>query len=309
MSAHKPRIMDQKVIIQTSPLVSISVSLALSVLFVASLHVWRICGYADKSRNDADTIRRRFASTLLSCVFAACVVGWLAEPVRGVAGELALTPAELFGLRAAHVQAAASLQCLALTAALFLGPLAQHLAAAREGYVPLVAGTGDTAVVLRDWLLAPLTEEFFFRTCLVRLWDSAGLPALFIAVGGPWFFALAHSHHFLEHVRRNDDKRLALAQVGFQVFYTSLFGMYASFLLLRTSSTVAVFLAHAFCNHQGFPDARVLIDPKHHLSHHRLPLAAAYFLGIVAFCFLLVPLTADFAPLYQCMLARVPIEG
>merc|ERR1712232_1323354 len=109
-------------------------------------------------------------------------------------------------------------------------------------------------VLMRNYVLAPISEEFVFRSCLVRLWVAASFPMYIIIFVSPFCFALAHTHHFVEHVRKTGRKQTALVQVAFQVFYTSLFGMYSNFLLLRTGSTLAVILVHTFCNHQGFPD-------------------------------------------------------
>merc|ERR1712039_677675 len=147
---------------------------------------------------------------------------------------------------------------------------------------------------LRDEVMAPATEEFVFRACLVRLWDSAGFAPALIICGCPWCFAFAHAHHFAEHVRQREDKRVALVQVAIQVAYTSVFGAYVTFLLLRTGSTVAVVLVHSFCNRQGFPDLGFLGDERHPLRSYSWFVLALYLLGIAAFAFLLDPLTAGF---------------
>lgn len=68
----------------------------------------------------------------------------------------------------------------------------------------------------------------------------------------PFLFSLAHTHHYIEIVRTRGLKQ-ALLGVGFQVFYTTLFGISSTFLLLRTGHLPAVILTHTFCNHMGFP--------------------------------------------------------
>jgi intramembrane prenyl-peptidase len=44
-----------------------------------------------------------------------------------------------------------------------------------------------------------------------------------------------------------------LSTTAFQLLYTTVFGWYSSFLFIRTGHLAAPFLAHAFCNHMGFP--------------------------------------------------------
>mmetsp|Transcript_28111 Transcript_28111/g.78778 ORF Transcript_28111/g.78778 Transcript_28111/m.78778 type:complete len:159 (-) Transcript_28111:33-509(-) len=155
---------------------------------------------------------------------------------------------------------------------------------------------------MRDEVVAPLTEEFVFRACCARLWDGASFPAPLIIAGLPLCFGLAHAHHFAEHMRRLENKRLAAAQVAFQLLYTSIFGAYATFLLLRTGSAIAVFLVHAFCNHMGVPDLGFLQE-QHVLAHRRNAILAVYVVGMVAFGYLLSPLTAGRPTTFRCMAA------
>ena len=62
-----------------------------------------------------------------------------------------------------------------------------------------------------------------------------------------------------------------------QFAYTSLFGAFASFLVLRTGNACAPTVAHAFCNATGVPD--VLAAAR---SRHRTFVVAAYAGGIIA---------------------------
>ncbi len=45
-----------------------------------------------------------------------------------------------------------------------------------------------------------------------------------------------------------------LILLGFQLFYTSLFGSYAGYIFLQTGSLVSATLCHSFCNLMGFPE-------------------------------------------------------
>ena len=93
----------------------------------------------------------------------------------------------------------------------------------------------------------------------------------------------------------------------FQFTYTTVFGMYSSYLFVRTGHFTAPFLVHAFCNFMGFPDFGDVVasEPrKRYCTAHRTPLTALtamlyrvflclmYLAGLLGFNFLLVPLTA-----------------
>ncbi|XP_039281536.1 CAAX prenyl protease 2-like [Nilaparvata lugens] len=74
----------------------------------------------------------------------------------------------------------------------------------------------------------------------------------------------------------------------FQFSYTTVFGAYSAYLFLRTGHFVAPFLAHAFCNHMGFPDFNELATLP---EPNRTAVMALSVIGLLAFCLLLDPLT------------------
>jgi prenyl protein peptidase len=79
-----------------------------------------------------------------------------------------------------------------------------------------------------------------------------------------------------------------LLPLGFQFAYTTLFGMYAAFLFIRTGHVAAPCVAHAFCNVMGFPDFGEIGRQK---GWKRIVLASAFVIGLVGWYFLLWPLT------------------
>eukprot|EP00435_Cladocopium_sp_Y103_P000302 s5523_g1.t1 len=86
--------------------------------------IWKLAGYKDVNRDEAGTIQRRFLSAILSCICSVLLVRLLAQRLPDdVPGGLFLS--ELLGLRSAYFMIAC-INCLLLTASLFLGPLAQH---------------------------------------------------------------------------------------------------------------------------------------------------------------------------------------
>eukprot|EP00439_Symbiodinium_sp_Y106_P038182 s1304_g4.t1 len=285
--------------LQVSAPAAVLGSLFISFVFVASLHVWKFAGYKDFNRDEEGTIQRRFVSAFFSCLCSALLLRFLAQSVE--TGEPGLTFPELLGFRS-EFMASACVNCVSLTAALFIGPLVQHGFSYLRGYQPFLTTRGGFWVITRNLILAPITEEFVFRACLIRLWVGASLPLLMIILCSPLCFALSHTHHFVEHVRRTRSKKQALLQVLFQVFYTTLFGIYSNFLLIRTGSTIAVILAHTFCNQQGFPDVSFFVDSDDVLHAHRKWLGGVYLLGIAAFATLIGPLTAGFPSTFRATL-------
>lgn len=79
----------------------------------------------------------------------------------------------------------------------------------------------------------------------------------------PLVFGLAHLHHF--HEFRITQPRVpltaAIVRSVFQFSYTYLFGIYATFIFLRTGSLLAIVLIHAFCNSMGLPRVWGSVEP------------------------------------------------
>ena len=75
---------------------------------------------------------------------------------------------------------------------------------------------------------------------------------------------------------------------GFQFTYTTLFGIYAAFLFVRTGHIIAPCIAHSYCNFIGFPDFGEIM---HRRGYQRIVLIGAYVSGLLAWCSLLMPLT------------------
>lgn len=75
-----------------------------------------------------------------------------------------------------------------------------------------------------------------------------------------------------------------------QFAYTTVFGWYASLLLLRTGHLAAPVAAHALCNGLGLP--RFAAAARYPRRWQRAAAAAAFVGGVAGFVALLRPLTA-----------------
>lgn len=157
---------------------------------------------------------------------------------------------------------------------------------------------------IRNHVMAPLSEEFVFRACMMPLILQSFTPitAVFIT---PLFFGVAHIHHIVERLSMGMEFTTALiisckfkhtlSNLNFlqinlifflvsQLTYTTLFGFYSAYLFARTGHFVAPFLVHAFCNHMGLPDLQDLW--QQHLWK-RVFFIFCYFAGFISWIFLL----------------------
>uniref|UniRef100_A0A183JDF1 CAAX prenyl protease 2 n=1 Tax=Schistosoma curassoni TaxID=6186 RepID=A0A183JDF1_9TREM len=124
-------------------------------------------------------------------------------------------------------------------------------------------------ISLRNFVIAPLAEELIFRACvtfhLLPLFSSCVMLCFVSSL----FFSLAHFHHVFESVKSGQDLQSAFKTSLFQVFYTTLFGTYSGFLMLRTATfsihissyfvycignIASSIVTHSLCNFFGLPD-------------------------------------------------------
>lgn len=70
-------------------------------------------------------------------------------------------------------------------------------------------GRLETLVWWRNQVVAPLSEEWTFRACMLPLLLQcfSQTTAIFIC---PLFFGVAHFHHLVENTRRGVDLKIAL---------------------------------------------------------------------------------------------------
>lgn len=162
---------------------------------------------------------------------------------------------------------------------------------------------------IRNHVVAPLSEEFTFRACMMPLLLQSFRPLAAVAIT-PMFFGIGHLHHIIERLRAGlpvkkilimSGKWLQFANSrqpkiiwcyncsGIQFCYTSIFGMYAAYLFARTGHFLAPVVAHAFCNHMGFPDVNEVLNQPKQTKHILL---GTYVIGFIAWMYLL-PVVTD----------------
>lgn len=186
------------------------------------------------------------------------------------------------GLRSSGLLAASALPLL-LTAVLFAGPLLQLATDRRQRHARLAL---PLPMLLRNLVVAPLVEEFVFRSCMLSYLLASGVGPTAAVALSPLLFAASHLHHVYDLTRfQGHSLRSALAAVAFQFSYTALFGWLAAWLFVRSRHLAAVALPHAFCNFMGPP------LPPAPAAPGRSRILAAYGLGVAGFALLLRPLS------------------
>lgn len=245
----------------------------LGVSYVASLYVWR----SNLDRDHPDTIKRRFVSAAFMTVVSPVFV-W-----KFGAGHLLekYSLMDLIGLRTPGLIQASVLPLL-LTMILFLGPTAMLLLDERFRVfcVPMFWKQS-----LQDWIwwrnhvVAPFSEEFTFRACMVPV--LLGYYSHFWAIIiSPLFFGVAHFHHMVERIRKGHDVMTSFLVSMFQFAYTTVFGMYSAFLFIKTGHFAAPFIVHAYCNFMGFPDFMEVANSE---PRKRAVLMTLFVLGVILF--------------------------
>lgn len=263
-------------------LVSTVAPLLLGVSYVASLYVWR----SNLDRDHPDTIKRRFISAAFMTVVSPFFVYNFGSPSLLARYSLA----EIIGLRLPGL-ALASVLPLMLTMVLFLGPTVMLLCdeRARVYCIPMFwRQSFQDWIWWRNHVVAPFSEEFTFRACMVPvlLGHYTHKQAIIIS---PLFFGVAHFHHMVERIRKGQDILSSFLVSVFQFTYTTIFGMYSALLFVRTGHLAAPFLVHAYCNFMGFPDFTEVANSE---PRKRWFLISMFLLGAISFYYLLDILVA-----------------
>ncbi|EDW18353.1 CAAX prenyl protease 2 [Drosophila mojavensis] len=259
------------------PLISVSSCIVLAIIYVGSLYVWS----TKHNRDHPTTIKRRFASVSCVMVIAPLFVYYFSSP-QLLEREPFL---KLIGFRLEGLWQAVLIPYL-LTALLFLGPIfvnMQNESFSSYFNIDYWRGSCSNIIWIRNLVMAPLSEEFVFRACMMPLILQSYPPitAVFIT---PLFFGVAHLHHIAERLSMGMELSTALLIGVFQFTYTTLFGFYSAYLFARTGHFVAPLLAHALCNHMGLPDVQDLWQQN---LWRRVFAIVLYVVGLVGWIFLL----------------------
>lgn len=253
----------------------------LSGLFVLSLYVVDL----GQSRDHPTTVKRRFLA--VSVVSAVAPIG-LYMYLRSKLEVLSIKSfASLLGLKWNGLIAATCWPTL-LILILYSGPIFQNWI---DGN-PLLGQDvviKRVDIILRNYLIAPLAEEWIFRACMLLLLRPAFGDLCGVLVC-PIFFGVAHVHHLINWYRSNEGTSFKHACLGvvIQIMYTSIFGLFAGILFVRTNHFISLVICHSLCNMMGLPAVeRAVTHPRKYV------ILLVYFLGAILFFSLLFPLTTS----------------
>ncbi|TRY57578.1 hypothetical protein DNTS_023505 [Danionella cerebrum] len=246
---------------------------------------------SDEYMDHPNTIKRRFTSVLCVSAVSPLIVFEWTHLMKVKPGPPLWT---LLGIRLEGL-VPATLLPFALIMVLFLGPLTQMAIESQRGLFHDIKASLNSQSLrksvkdlrwLRNQVVAPLTEEFVFRACMIPMLVPCTGPTAAIFIS-PLFFGVAHFHHIIEQLRFGQDSVFeVLISAAFQFAYTSVFGAYTAFIFIRTGHLVGPVLCHSFCNWMGFPPiGSVLEHPQ------RLGILLSYQLGVLLFLGLLFPFT------------------
>ncbi|KAG5653161.1 hypothetical protein H0H81_002003 [Sphagnurus paluster] len=255
----------------------------------------------ERWRDDPDVIRARLVAVCVATTLCCGLVFWILRSFVGPKPDgfeltLETTIARLgFTLYRWDMD---SLYPHLVTPVLFLGPLYAMYLGENLPFQAKWSFQGDVVSKflswqgIRNYVMAPITEEIVFRACVIAVYYMSGASTKRIIFLGPLSFGLAHVHHawdtFNRYGRTASAAKRALLMSLFQLAYTTLFGFHCSYLFLRTASIYPPISAHVFCNIMGLPD--LMWELREH-PHRRAAIIFMYVLGVVGFVYTLEPWT------------------
>lgn len=239
--------------------------------------------------------KSRIKSVLTSSLLAVIITGKLLNLENGI---FSLNYLKIMGLNPnMKIQFISCLHSLVLISTLFLGPLLQEFL---NSYIcndknlklqfikflqniKLPKNNQEYWHVIKVLIIAPITEEITYRSCILPLLYKFYKPSSIYFIV-PIFFGMAHIHHFYDtYFIRNIPLKISLIKTVFQFTYTTLFGAISTFVYYKTASLPAIILLHAFCNYMAFPN---FTDVFYETSRIRkIIISGAYILGLGGFIY------------------------
>ena len=134
---------------------------------------------------------------------------------------------------------------------------------------------------LRNYIIAPLTEEWIFRICIILILLDDNKDIKTILYLNPLFFSISHLHHLYENIiihKYSIKDAIYISLIQFLI--TSLFAIYNSYLFIKYQSFWICFISHSLCNILGIPNFNFLYNKN-------IKLIIIYLIGIINFIYLL----------------------
>ncbi|KAJ3763690.1 hypothetical protein EV360DRAFT_33071 [Lentinula raphanica] len=258
----------------------------------------RLRGNNERWRDDPDVIKARIIAVSTATVICVAVVCWITRSIPIALALLGLWPSLPTSISSLQHVVAPHL----VTPLLFLGPLyAKYLSSfsrnRRRGN--LSTRTRElfcNLTGLRNYVVAPITEEVVFRACVLSMYllsPTLATNQTQLVLTTPLNFGLAHLHHawdtYNRHGRTSAAMKHAILVALFQLLYTTVFGALCSYLFLQTRYSIFVPIsAHMFCNLMGFPDFKGDLQLGAGAGR-KVTVVAAYLCGVLGFAYSVMP--------------------
>lgn len=259
---------------------SLYLSILISFLYPASLYVWP--NALTSNRQEPATIKRNFISVAVASAISSQVLLWHLQHVDGPQFVNSLW--HYLNWKSYdtswHFLYKCLLQPLFYAIILFAVPIYTEIQSFKQSFVDEFHWSSVTFVikttcfvakqlvelpVIRNLVVAPLTEEFIFRGVILALllpsWSNTS--AIIIS---SFLFGLMHSHNLLRrlyHTGKVSNQEVVLSLV--QCTYTAFFGAYASITYIASGHLITPIALHCFCNFNGLPNFGEIIANKCHL--------------------------------------------
>ena len=234
-------------------LTSLASCTAVTATFVGGLYIWP---YRD--RNDPRLIYLRCVSVMVTCALSSILV-FYTVPIKNWPDDFV----NLMGISPSrNLQFDKSLlPSLTLTTFLFFGPLAllKDTYTFYEAKKELLSEM-QLVSFWRNYLIAPLAEEYVFRSVMTSLLSTSISSPLLMILISSFFFSLAHSHHYLLQSIQNT--QLSYENAKSMLMMTMVFGCYSGTFFLKSRCLISSIACHIFCNFLGFPDFETLHSRK-----------------------------------------------
>ncbi|KAI8993481.1 hypothetical protein BDB01DRAFT_878037 [Pilobolus umbonatus] len=233
-----------------------------TLLYVGGFYVFKT---SSNNRDDPIVIKSRLKAVAMASILSLGIIHLVLSSI-----ESPLSVMEAVGIQPIGItEMMKCMKSLLLTMILFMGPLViryyeeelpfQDYFDFKSEFNGLLSLQGQ-----RNYIWGPITEELVFRGCIITALHLSSYGRYHLIFMSPLYFGIAHLHHMWNHYSqmkgRKDAFKIAFLTTCFQFTYTTIFGWYASFLFIRTSSIYPPILCHSFCNMMGFPD----ISHMHH---------------------------------------------
>eukprot|EP00759_Apiculatamorpha_spiralis_P006662 PhF_6_TR13911/c0_g1_i1/m.22362/K08658/RCE1, FACE2; prenyl protein peptidase len=257
-----------------TPIQAIGISSALTTIYVGSMYLWEETRSSDFDRNTISAVKKRTLSGFLSCAVAAGA--WQSLTKDGITVNPQGNTLDALG------------NGFVTVGLLFLGVATTKICRTlsggftTDGILPPSDEVDNPHLLLRNYVIAPASEEFVFRGALLNLLTTSSLSPTQATIVTCVLFSVAHYHHTIVAFQK---KRLSVLGLLLNLFAGTLihsaFTALSSVVYFQSGKNLfSPMLAHSLCNYLGPPIPSLTLElPR----IPRLISVIAYVVGIVGF--------------------------